>query len=359
MGASDRPLLLADDPELVDDLIRLASAGGVEVEVATEPGAAWRAWTSAPLVIASAGLGPALRRARLPRREGVVLVGQDAADERVWELAQQLGADHVVFLPAAGRWLIDRFAGCLGSAAATAPLVCTLGGRGGGGASVLAVSLALAAVRRGDRAVLVDADPLGGGLDLVLGGEGSHGLHWSDLSRTSGRLAADSLCTALPRIADIGVLSWDRGDPVEVSGQAMSAVLGAVRCGADLVVADLPRHLDEPAVQALRECDVALLVVPAEVRACAAAARVAAAALAHCTDLRVVVRGPAPAGLSSGDIAAALHLPLEGVLRPEPGLAARLERGEPPATAARGPLADFCAGFLERLASRSITRAAS
>jgi secretion/DNA translocation related CpaE-like protein len=348
MGAAERPLLLAEDPDLLDDLVRLASAGGVEVEVAAEPGAAWQAWASAPLVVASARLGAALRRAQLPRRDNVVLVGQDAADERVWELARELGADHVVFLPAAEPWLADRLAACLGDGPAAAPLVCVLGGRGGGGASVLAVSLAVTAAGRGRRVVLVDADPLGGGLDVLLGGEDAAGLRWPDLSRTTGRPAAGSLCAALPQVAGLSLLSWDRGDPVEVPGAAMSAVLAAARRGADLVVADVPRRLDGPAVQALRHSTVALLVVPAEVRACAAAARVVAVTLAHCADLRVVVRGPAPAGLSSRDVATTLRLPLEGVLRPEPGLSARLERGEPPARG-RGPLVDFCGAFLDRL----------
>lgn len=347
--AAELPLLLTDDPELVDELVRLATAGGVEVQVADAPGAAWQAWTTAAMVVASASLAGALRRARLPRRDGVVLVGTDPADPSVWTLAQELGADHVVFLPAAEGWLVDRFTSCLGGPAAAAPLVCVLGGRGGAGASVLAVALAVTAARHGQRPVLIDADAFGGGLDLVLGGEGAAGLRWPDLTATSGRLAADSFCGALPAVAGVSLLACDRGAPVEVPAAAMSAVVGAARRGGDLVVVDLPRRLDETAVAALRDCDVALLVVPAEVRACAAAAQVATAATAHCADLQVVVRGPSPAGLASRDVAAALGVPLAGVLRPEPGLAAALERGEPPGARGRGPLADFCTGFLERL----------
>lgn len=317
--------------------------------MAAEPGTAWRAWASAPMVVVSVSVGPALRRAGLPRRDHVVLVGEALADERVWDLAQEVGADHVVFLPAAQGWLTDRFAACLGGVSAAGPVVTVLGGRGGAGASVLAVALAVVAARRGRRGVLVDADPLGGGLDLMLGGEDASGLRWPDLSRTSGRLAGGPLSDSLPQVAGVGLLSWDRGDPVDVPGAAMSAVLDAVRRVADLVVVDLPRRLDESAVQALRSSEVALLVVPAEVRACAAAGQVAAAARAHCADVRVVVRGPAPAGLSSRDVAAALQLPLEGVLRPEPGLAGSLERGEPPGSRGRGPLAVFCGAFLDRL----------
>ena len=56
-------------------------------------------------------------------------------------------------------WLADRFTGCAAAGPFPAPLVGVLGGRGGAGASVLAASLALAAVRDGRRAVLVDAEP--------------------------------------------------------------------------------------------------------------------------------------------------------------------------------------------------------
>lgn len=354
MIPANRPLLLTDDPDLLDELVRLASAGGVEVEVSAEPGAAWQAWTSAPLVVASSRLGPALRRARLPRRPGLILVGEDSGDPEVWTLAQALDAEHVVFLPAAQRWLVDRFAASLGGGTAAAPLVSVIGGRGGAGASVLAVGLALAEVRRGGRVVLVDADPLGGGLDLVLGAEDAGGVRWPDLAETTGRLAGAALCTALPRVADVSLLTWDRGDPVQVREGAMSAVLGAARLGAGLVVADLPRWLDAAAVQALQESDVALLVLPAEIRACAAAALVATSALAHCSDLRVVVRGPAPAGLSSRDVAAALGLPLAGVLRPEPGLARDLERGGLLSLQRRGPLSTFCRGFLDELTDQRV-----
>ena len=92
-----------------------------------------------------------------------------------------------------------------------------------------------------------------------------------------------------------------------------------------------------------------LLVVPAEVRAAAAAGRVAAAVGMLCRDLRVVVRGPGPTGLDAGALAAALGLPLAGRLRPEPGLDVALERGEPPARRGRGPLADLCARLVDEL----------
>jgi hypothetical protein len=57
-------------------------------------------------------------------------------------------------------------------------------------------------------------------------------------------------------------------------------------------------------------------------------------------------------------MAESLGLPLEGSLRAEPGLASALERGIPPASRGRGPLAGFCADFLDRHAPGSSRAAA-
>ena len=71
---------------------------------------------------------------------------------------------------------------------------------------------------------------------------------------------------------------------------------------------DLPRHLTEAASAVLEVCDLTVLVVPAEVRATAAAARVARQVAERGAALCVVVRGPSPGGLGGDDVAAALGL---------------------------------------------------
>jgi secretion/DNA translocation related CpaE-like protein len=130
----------------------------------------------------------------------------------------------------------------------------------------------------------------------------------------------------------------------------MAAVLGAGRRACDLVVVDLPRHLDEAAEVVATTAQTVLVVVPAEVRATASAARVVTRLAPLAPDVRLVVRGPAPAGLSAQTVAESLGLPLAGSLRPEPGLAGALERGEPPTRSGRGPLAKLCRSLLDDLA---------
>jgi len=217
------------------------------------------------------------------------------------------------------------------------------------GATTLAAALAVTASRADRRVLLVDADPLGGGMDLVFGGESDAGLRWPDLGSTRGRLPSATLTGALPRLNDLSVLSWDRGDVLRVPPEAMAAVLEAGRRSCGLVVVDLPRALDEASRIVLSLASLVLLVVPAEVRAAAAATRMATQLAPLCADLRLVVRGPAPSGLRCDEVAGALGLPLVGYLRPEPGLELALERGEPPGRRSRGPLSTLCQSVLADL----------
>jgi secretion/DNA translocation related CpaE-like protein len=344
-----RPLVITADLEALDELLRLAAIAGTEVDVAHDLPAARPHWASAPLVVVGADLVERVARSRLGRRPGLVVLGHDLDDAGIWQRAVEVGAEHVVFLPDAEAWLVEALADAVEGGSAEGVVVAVVGGRGGAGATCLAAALAVAAARRSRRALLLDGDPLGGGIDLVLGGELATGLRWPDLGATRGRLPAAALADALPALHGLSVLSWDRGDPAEPSVEAVRAVLGAARRSCDLVVADLPRTLDDATREVLVQATTTLLVVPAEVRATAAAGRVAARIGLLCRDLRLVVRGPSPAGLPARAVQEALALPLAGELRPEPGLARALERGEPPGSRARSPLAVLSDQLLDDL----------
>ncbi|MCW2601651.1 MAG: Helicase/secretion neighborhood CpaE-like protein [Frankiales bacterium] len=344
-----RPLLVTADPDALDDLLRLAAAAGVEVDVADDVPSSRRHWATAPIVVIGPDLIDPFARSRPDRRPKVVVLGRDLDDGSIWQRAVEMGAEQVVFLPDAEPWLIEAFADAVEGGGSDGLLVAVVGGRGGAGATTLSAALAITAVRRDLRTLLVDGDPFGGGIDLVFGGELAAGLRWPELGATRGRVPAAALAEALPTMADLSVLSWDRGDPAQLPVEAVQAVLGAARRNCDLVVVDLPRSLDEASREVLATATTAVLLVPAEVRATAAAARVASGVSLLCRDLRLVVRGPAPGGLLGADVERALGLPLVGELRPEPGLDLALERGEPPARRARSPLAVLCDRLLDDL----------
>ncbi|WP_420718885.1 septum site-determining protein Ssd [Streptomyces sp. NRRL F-5755] len=352
------PLIVTEDDTLLDDLLRLCAAAGTTPEVARGGTARsrGRGWASAPLVIVGDDCAPRLCGAA--RRDGVVLVARGADERPLWQLAVALGAERVLVLPGGESWLVDRIADAAEGAGPAAVTVGVIGGSGGAGASTLACALAVAAARAHRRTILIDADPLGGGLDVLLGGEKEEGLRWPAFAESRGRVAGGALEESLPRLHSLRVLSWDRGDAVVIPPQAMRAVVAAARRRGGAVVIDLPRRLDDAVAEALAQVDVGLLVVPAELRAVAAARRVAAGVRAVLPDLRVVTRdgpgtdaGRAPE-LSPEEVARLLGLPLAGELGWEPGLSADLRRGAPPGSNARGPLRHFGEALWERVVPR-------
>ncbi|MER7580746.1 septum site-determining protein Ssd [Kitasatospora sp. NPDC097691] len=344
------PLVVTEDDGLAEHLLRLCAAAGTEPRLIRGAPPTRELWEGASLVLV--GDDQAVPCSELGRRGGVLLLGLDLDDPGVWVRAVRLGAEHVLFLPDAEAWLLDRIADAAEGGGPPAVTVAVLGGRGGAGASTLACALAVTSARAGRRTMLIDGDPLGGGLDILLGGETAGGLRWPDLAGSRGRVSGAELARALPalkRLSALACLSWDRGDTLTVPPEAMRSVLAASRRRGGLVVVDVPRHLDAAAGQALEQSDLALLVVPAELRAVAAADRVAAAARMRLGDVRAVVRPVRAGGLPAQRIARGLRLPLAGELESEPGLAPDVEKGVPPGIRESGPLARFCATFLNEV----------
>ncbi|MEU6801533.1 septum site-determining protein Ssd [Streptomyces neyagawaensis] len=344
-GRQGRPLIVTEDVDLLDDLLRLCAAAGARPEVHHGVPEGRGRWEAAPLVLVGDDAARRLRGA--VRRRGVVLIGKDQDDSGVWQRAVQIGADHVLMLPDGEQWLVDRIADVAEGVGRPALTVGVIGGRGGAGASTLACALAVTSARQGRRTLLVDADPLGGGLDVLLGGENTEGLRWPAFAASRGRVGGGALEESLPELHSLRVLSWDRGDAVAIPPQAVRAVLAAGRRRGGAVVVDLPRRMDEGVAEALAQIDIGLLVVPTELRAVAAASRVASAFGMVLRDLRVAVRGPYAPGLDDQDIARLLGLPLVGEVPTEPDLH---DAAKPPGGIARGPLARFCEGFWERVA---------
>jgi hypothetical protein len=129
-------------------------------------------------------------------------------------------------------------------------------------------------------------------------------------------------------------------------------VVDAGRRAGETVVCDVPRYPTEAALAAFDAADLTVLVVPAEVRSTAAAARVLGVVSQRGGALGLLVRGPSPGGLTPRDVASALGLPLLHAMRPQPGLSSALDRGVAPG-GRRGPLADAARAVLEELAVRA------
>jgi secretion/DNA translocation related CpaE-like protein len=344
-----RPLVITEDLHLLDDVLRLAAAAGVTVDAVADAQLARRYWNTAPIVVVGADRVASCVAAGLQRRPGVVLLSCNLDDGGVWEAAVRLGAEHVVFLPDAEEWIVDVFADAAEPDQRHATVVGVIGGRGGAGATSLAIALTMASLRRDFNTVLMDADPLGGGIDLALGIENRPGMRWPDLASAHGQTACRALTGTLPFLGDLAVLSWDRISPISIPPAVMTAMLTSARRGNDLLVVDLPRFPDQAAAIAMQMAEMIIVVVPAEVRAVAAAGRICGTAHRHCADVRIVVRLPGPAHLDADTVSDALALPVAGVLRHESSLATGLERGEPPGSRRRSSLARVSGQILDEL----------
>lgn len=339
-----RCLIVAEDPDLLDALLRLAAAADMDVQRAVDAADARRAWSRAPVVLLDRAGAARCRGSGFPRRDAVVLAvsGEPVAED--WRTAVALGADRVVQLPDGEGGLAAMLADAREGAVADGRpgrVVAVVGGCGGAGASVLATAVAVTAARAGAAALLVDCDPLGGGLDLLVGLEQQDGMRWPELAVGDGRVRAASLHAALPRAvsgrSELSVLSCARS-PHGPEPAAVTAVLEAGRRAGGTVVCDVPRYPTDAALAAIGAADLTVLLVPSALRASAAAARVADVLAEHARAVGLVVRGPSPGGITPQQVAASLDLPLLHAMRPERDLAGALERGRTPGSG-RGPLA--------------------
>ncbi|MCZ3385775.1 MAG: septum site-determining protein [Actinomycetia bacterium] len=323
-----RPLLVTADSGLQDAVLAVAAEARVDVSVAADVGSAATLWAAAPLVLLDAALvEPALDGLTVPR-PGLVVVSRAIEDSMLWRQVVAIGAEHVVELPHGAPWLFERFGRSL-DADPTANLVVVAGAVGGAGASTLAAALARHAQNAGMQAVLVDLDPLGGGLDLMVGAEDDTGARWDELAGITGRVDERVLLDALPTAEGLPLLSWPAASDLEPGPSAVGQVLDALCRQPGLVVVDAGRTADPRAAVALAKCQSLVLVVPLRVRAVAAARRLLRRVPAHVAPI-VVAREPAPGGLSPDDVTAALGLPVTAVLLDDRRRRVTEELGGPP-----------------------------
>jgi secretion/DNA translocation related CpaE-like protein len=343
--STHRPLLITDDPELIDDVLHLAAAAAVDINIASHNEAGRALWASSPMVLVGGdSLGGLVRRPLARRRDVVVVLRQDPEDrdlDRVewpsgpgqgagpdyWRDAVSIGAEHVVVLPEAREWVVDRFCGVAEGPVRNGTVIAVLGASGGAGASTLSVAMALAARRDGRRSLLVDLDPYGGGLDIAMGSESIPGLRWPELMDAGGRLSAGNLDAALPHPHGVAVLSHARIQPSAPSHDSIISVIDAGVRGSDLVLLDHPR-IGIPGEHVL-DAPHAVVLVPSRIRSIAAAATCLPAARERFTEVHVVVRR-LPRGIPTRDVERALGVTIAAEVPHDVRVAAAAEEGRPP-----------------------------
>lgn len=338
------PLFITRDQSLLDELLRLAAAAGVTPDVAPDGGAALRGWSAAPLVLVGADVAEEMARISPARRAGVYVAAWGPVPDDMFRIALDVGAESVAQLPRSESWLTETLTD-LGDTEPAAGLVLgVIGGSGGAGATTFACALGQLAARRG-RAVVVDADPLGPGVDRVLGLEDRDGVRWDGLCQTTGRLSARSLREALPRREGLGALTWHAGTPGSLQAFAVREVLSAARRGHDVVVVDLPRTADPVVDEVAARCDRLLVVVVPTVAGVASAVRTCARHPDPST-VRLVIRG---GGIEPRAIARATGIPVLATMADQRGLAEAIDLGLGPVRSRRGSLGRAASEVLDQV----------
>ncbi|MGL4305567.1 MAG: septum site-determining protein Ssd [Mycobacteriaceae bacterium] len=301
---------------------RVAAAAGCRVVLSSEV-VGRQLWDSASFVVVDAAAALALAVQGMPRRAGVVLVteAQDllAAD---WQAAVAIGAEQAFAIPRDEALMVRVLSERSLHQGAKGGVIAVIGGSGGAGASTFSAALAFAA----EQAFLIDCDPYGGGIDLLLGIESEPGLRWPDLHLEGGRVSGEALHRALPVKKKVTTLSYGRGKEY-VHAEALTAVLEASRSLGGTVICDLPRNLGE-SIQPVLDCaDLVVVVAVAQVRACASSESIVQQVLLQNPRVGLVVRGPSPGGLRAKDLSDVVRAELLATMRPQPRLTQMLEDG--------------------------------
>jgi Mrp family chromosome partitioning ATPase len=203
-----------------------------------------------------------------------------------------------------------------------APCVAVFGACGGAGASTLAAGLARSALHGGRAVVLVDGDPLGGGLETILSDELTAGRH---------RCESDG--------AGLSLLTCARPDGTPIPPESMGHALGAMAPGAELIIVDLPRTLGDSTRLAAAYATHSLLVCPVAERALVSAHRLLTQLGPLGPRPGLVARLPCRDLLSPQRLAELLRLPLSGVLK----------AGRDRSAVHRLSLERFCGRFVDSL----------
>jgi secretion/DNA translocation related CpaE-like protein len=344
------PIVVAiADSELLDQVLSITAVVGIEPLVLGDVGLLGQHWASASVVLLSVDHAAGVGAMGLPHRTQVYLITEEHNSHQAQPWSMQVGAA-VVTLPSSASWLSDALANVGAVGRGSGRLVSVVGGSGGVGASTLAAGLAFVAART-ERTMLIDTDPLSGGLDLLLGAERTPGWRWPRLATARGHLG--DLTGQLPTVDGIDLLSMDRGESPRgwmPHAEQLKAVLLSAMRSHEITVVDLSRSLGVAAREALRQAELSVLLVRDDIRGIAAARQVVREVEGECEHLRVVVRHSRSRLLEPKLVASGVGLPLLGSFPEDPALTLAAERGDPPGRSPRSSLSRLCRQLLDELA---------
>jgi secretion/DNA translocation related CpaE-like protein len=273
------------------------------------------------------------------------VVGRGGVADDVFRTALALGAENVAELPRSAGWVTELLADVGDTAPAGSVTLGVIGGSGGAGATTFACALGQMASRTGP-AVVIDADPLGPGVDRVLGLDGHDGIRWDALCQTTGRFSGRSLRDSLPRRDGLGALTWYPGPQGSLQAFAVRNAVAAAQRGHETVVVDLPRVVDPLVEELVARCQRVFVLTVPTVAGLASAVRLCSR-FRNPGPLRLVLRG---VDVRPDAVARLTSVPVAAQMPDQRGLEEAIDLGLGPVRSRRGPLGRTCLGVLADLA---------
>lgn len=350
----DYILVAIADPVLRSEAVHAAAATSLEVVQAEDPRDILRLSTAAGTIVVDSTTSPILGNvddlaaSASTSFQPVVFFAVADPGPINYEAALKCRARQAFILPAESTALLSALGsvaeqslrGGTERTALRSRCIAVAGAAGGVGTSTFAAALA----RTADGALLIDADPCSGGIDLLLGVESMPGARWPDLQFGDGTIDPGDLKRALPATADgIVVLSQARSTVAEsfrLSSVAVDGIIKAMHADPSLSIVDCP-------IDAIpHDCQHAVILTAAEVRSAA----VAQQAVLKLSSLRIphslVLRHRQWSGLNVEDVEKLVHCEVSAQVPTIKGLMRYVETGGLP-TRLPGPLAKAARRVLE------------
>ena len=328
-------LLATDDEAIMSDIHHIGAVTGLDIVEATEAVDIRRHARTATILIVDTYHADAIPTTTTTK----FLVCPDPGPID-WQVATRIHADGAFSLPAMSGDLLTAVSAAIttphatGSSADGSGLVVgVIGACGGAGTSTIAAGLALTAPTT---ALLVDAVPCSGGLDLLLGLEEEPGARWEDFTSTLSTtgddvradlslLSAARLAEACPACDHVAVLTSSRSThPQLVDTDTVLALVEAHIAG--ITIVDLPPW-SAATSEIARACDALVLVTPAEVRACAVAAHIVSLTQSAHLSIHPIARYRSWSALTPREMSEVIGLPVAVEIPRVPALARTCEYG--------------------------------
>ncbi|HWU33496.1 MAG TPA: septum site-determining protein Ssd [Marmoricola sp.] len=301
-------LLVTGDQELENEVRRLAARTSVPVEVVPQPHEALLLWQVASVVLVGGDCAAPLARLKPTRRRCVSVVNTGVAHLEVFRNAVDLGAARVLELPTSQDWLGEVLAESAVAEVIGPERGAVLGvisATGGVGGSTLAAATAMLGAERGT-SVLVDLDPVGVGIERIIGYDGESITRWATLGTRA--LSPRALRDSLPQHERVHLVGFGDGAPRLIEASAASSVISACSRAFDLTVLDIPRSLASATREASERCDLVVVLCPQSVAATLAGQRLVMS-LGRADGVVMVTRA-GPRHVAPEDVADALRAPL-------------------------------------------------